>query len=323
MRHPADIGRELLQLHEKEQAERLERLTTTVGTEAQALQSYLQAVSSNLAPVVPPTVSVEEFARGSNDRDQAQAERRLALCAKCPAHGGACERHIDFAPGGDQPYWDAPKKMLLWKQCDRWPEYRLRRKLGAAGVKDRLIGARFATYEERTRELGDARYIAEQYIEVFNLDATPLNLMLYGPTGTGKSHLAVACMAALFVAKKIRGPFFAYAPDLIEAIRRAEFSEGDEDDDFAAETARDADLLVLDDLSAEQVGVWTRKKFTSLMNERWQSARPTIVTTNASKDELEVAFGAPFMSRLLPKDQYASAEMIAPDQRRAGGTSNG
>jgi DNA replication protein DnaC len=209
--------------------------------------------------------------------------------------------------------------MLLWKQCDRWNEYRLRRKLAAAGVGERLLSCRFSTYEERTEELAQARSIAEQYVETY-APSSAMNLLLNGPTGTGKSHLAIACVAALFVARKVTGPLVAYAPDLIESIRRTELLDADDDDQLVTEAARDTDLLVLDDLNAEAVSAWTRKKLSSLMNERWQSAKPTIVTTNETTLALEQSYGAPFMSRLLPAGQYATALMMAPDQRRGGPT---
>lgn len=59
---------------------------------------------------------------------------------------------------------------------------------------------------------------------------------------------------------------------------------------------RAADVLVLDDLGSTRINEWQREKLLGVVDERWQHARPTAITSNM--DEFDDALGARLTSRL-------------------------
>lgn len=114
-------------------------------------------------------------------------------------------------------------------------------------------------------------------------------LLLAGPIGTGKTHAAYAVghqavAAGLWVEAWTLG-------DLLEACRPG-------GDPVALDAARNADVLVLDDLLAAKVSDWAVEQFTSLMDHRLRNQRRQVVTTNAAHADLLEAWGARALDRL-------------------------
>ena len=58
------------------------------------------------------------------------------------------------------------------------------------------------------------------------------------------------------------------------------------------------DLMILDDLGTEMVTSFSVSALYQLINTRLNSARPTIISTNCTMDELERKYGPQIMSRL-------------------------
>jgi DNA replication protein DnaC len=76
-------------------------------------------------------------------------------------------------------------------------------------------------------------------------------------------------------------------------------------------------LLVLDDLGAEKVTdknrLWVEEIFYKILDHRIRYCLPTVVTTNATMEDLNSRFGERIMSRLIGVSDVVMAE--GPDYR--------
>lgn len=130
------------------------------------------------------------------------------------------------------------------------------------------------------RLLNDALTQAKQFAD----DPTGW-LVLTGGHGCGKTHLA----AAIANERDRHGhpALFITSADLLDHLR-ATFSPDSTaryDQRFSALKA--APLLVLDDLTLESATPWAKEKLMQLLDYRYVTALPTVITTAASPDEMD------------------------------------
>jgi DNA replication protein DnaC len=103
-------------------------------------------------------------------------------------------------------------------------------------------------------------------------------VVLMGPVGTGKTHLAVAIVNACIEAGMVT--LFAAVPDLLDHLRAAFSPHAEVVYDELFERLRNAELLVLDDLGTQRSSPWVDEKLFQLLNHRYNSRRPTVITLN-------------------------------------------
>jgi DNA replication protein DnaC len=123
-------------------------------------------------------------------------------------------------------------------------------------------------------------------------------LWLYGSSGTGKTTLAMLVSRTALEAG--RSVAIYSLPKLLSRIRRtfdAEAGEQSYSDLF--ERLATVDLLHIDDLGAENRTEWVLEQLYALVNERYESQRSLVVTTNLEEHELEEQIGERVVSRLV------------------------
>lgn len=136
-----------------------------------------------------------------------------------------------------------------------------------------------------------------EYVKDFSKDSGE-GLIMAGPSGSGKSHLAVAIVKA--IAETGKSAIFQSVPELLAKLRMTydKNNEGEKEDEILEQLAQ-CDLLVLDDIGAEKTSAWTEERLYLLIDRRYRDKRATIVTTNLNYNEIEKILGTRAMDRLL------------------------
>ncbi|MCE5259228.1 MAG: ATP-binding protein [Chloroflexi bacterium] len=103
-------------------------------------------------------------------------------------------------------------------------------------------------------------------------------LLIRGPYGVGKTHLAAAI--ANHVSRAGISVLFVVVADLLDYLR-ATFQPGSAVSyDQRFNEVRRARLLVLDDLSTQNTSPWAREKLFQILNHRYQIGLPTVLTVS-------------------------------------------
>ena len=145
---------------------------------------------------------------------------------------------------------------------------------------DTLRPQGIASDSESQRLFSDACRASAEYAE------NPSGwLVLVGPNGSGKTHLAAA--VANHCIKSELVVFFIHVPDLLDHLR-ATYSPTSEltYSDLYMQVV-EAPLLILDGLGAHSSTPWAEEKLQQVINHRFNSELPTVVTTASDLNDLD------------------------------------
>jgi DNA replication protein DnaC len=122
-------------------------------------------------------------------------------------------------------------------------------------------------------------------------------LWLMGDVGTGKTTLAMLVSKA--AAEAGRTVAIYSLPRLLARIRRTYDGEPGEDSYLEFfDRLTSVDLLHIDDLGAEKRSDWVLEQLYAIVDERYESQRSMVVTSNLDYDQLKEQIGSRVVSRL-------------------------
>ncbi|MFA7109472.1 MAG: ATP-binding protein [Sphaerochaetaceae bacterium] len=132
------------------------------------------------------------------------------------------------------------------------------------------------------------------------------NLILYGGTGLGKTHLSAAI--GYEVIKKGYSVVYESATKIISDCKTAMFSSEDNSQKYYQ-----CDLLIMDDLGVENKSEYTITALTEIINKRIVSRKQTIITTNYDLPEINKIYGGRVFSRLI--GEFTPIHFVGKDVR--------
>lgn len=168
----------------------------------------------------------------------------------------------------------------------RWEEaYQRRQRMNriqrrkAQGLQDRyLYDYTFAHDNGQSPVMAKAHSYVEHWAEAFKKN---VGLLLFGDVGTGKSFLA-GCIANALLDQDIP----VLMTNFPTILARLSGTFGAERADFLASLG-DYDLLIIDDLGVERGTEYALEQVFNIIDSRYRSGKPLIVTTNLKLDEIK------------------------------------
>jgi DNA replication protein DnaC len=159
-------------------------------------------------------------------------------------------------------------------------------KLSSLGLMHQKTFASFDLRQSEDLDPNDAKSIERAFNAARTYADNPTGwLVLTGPYGCGKTHLAAAI--ANYRAEVAYPPLFIVVPDLLDHLRATFSPNSSVSLDHVFEEVRTTPFLILDDLGTQSTTPWVREKLYQLFNHRYNAELPTVITTAKFKEEMD------------------------------------
>lgn len=134
------------------------------------------------------------------------------------------------------------------------------------------------------------------------------NLFFTGTVGRGKTHLSLAI--ANEVLKQGGTVIYKRIDDLLDIIRDYKFNrEADDlDKNFHLDYLKNVDLLIIDDLGAENITAFAQNQIRIIIEDRNNFNKPWIINSNLNFNELQDYYGQRVTDRIIEKADIFSFE---------------
>lgn len=132
---------------------------------------------------------------------------------------------------------------------------------------------------ENQKQIKLARRYVDKFSELYEKNQ---GLLFYGDVGTGKTHIA-CCIGNALMEKLVS----VFATSFVKILQKSKGFKSTDDEDAYIAKMNSARLLILDDLGAERGTDYALEIVYNIIDTRYRSGKPMIVTTNLTMNEMQ------------------------------------
>lgn len=244
-------------------------------------------------------------------------------CPKCE-HGTPLGRECPQCEEQREKQAEERRREIAEREKSEREEKRQNPQKWMEGVPVKFKGASFDNFIGGDIIKKKCREFINNYNRLDNgLLSYPGSILFTGPTGCGKTHLAIALWRELVRENRKGRIRFITTPELLLEIRatfgaKRPFDSWDKSDPNQTEEQvidkySGVELLILDDLGSEKTSDFTIQSLYLIIDRRNRELKPTIITTNLSLQEIEENINARIASRLA---DMTIIKINMPDYRK-------
>src|SRR6266576_3017400 len=193
---------------------------------------------------------------------------------------------------------------LRVEPCGCQPDLRKSQRLAASLIPKRYLHCTLDSFRMKSTVLKNAKTRVQDFVDHWPGSDRGIGLLMMGPCGSGKTHLAVAALVDIILSGKAGRLLFSNFQDLIQEIQASFDSDEVPSKSQLLRPLLEADLLVLDELGSQKPTTFIQDILYYVINTRYNEERTTIFTTNytdnpdAKEEPLAARIGTRLRSRL-------------------------
>lgn len=203
--------------------------------------------------------------------------------------------------------------MTEWRSNRYWQNRPKEERIANLRIPARYSGKTLGNYD---LEAGDSEAFSAIKKWCSNADehmSEGMGMVLYGPSGVGKTHLAQGTVLHI-VSNQLRSGIFITADRYMDMIYDEQHNDGELSEPYSDPyllkyMRRVFDILVLDGLGAERaVSEFARNALVALITNRYEEKLTTIVTTGLSPTDIGRTYGKRMLSLLQESCFFINVE---------------
>jgi len=209
-----------------------------------------------------------------------------------------------------EPEWDCPKcqdrgYISPGVLCECYKQERLDFLFKQSGIRGNMEKQTFQTYDisyyKDPQGMQKKVVRCKEFVKKLINKEKQNNLFFTGDVGRGKTHLSVAIAnEALHQGVTV---IYKRIDDLLDIIREYKFQRELEniEKDYQLKYLKEVDLLIIDDLGAENITPFVENQMRILIDDRNNLDKPWIINSNLTTQQLQHKYGQRLTDRLIEK----------------------
>lgn len=150
-------------------------------------------------------------------------------------------------------------------------------------MSKRNLNYKFVNFEENENNKNVLKNL-KKYTQNLVDDITKKGVIIVGPNGVGKTHLACSIANELMINGKT--VIYGNLINLLSEIRNSYNMENNINELEILKLYKTAKLLIIDDLGKEKPSEWGLEKLFTIINSRYENDLPVVITTNYNQEAL-------------------------------------